>query len=94
MSPPRPIVLWPAPGWPLVLGPAERAVELLVAHDGIALEALAAWAAGLALRDAAGVRAALHADARAPAAEPLAAPDDEPRIAAAVASGGVRRVAR
>ena len=94
MSPPRPLVLWPAPGWPLVLGPAEHAVELLVAHDGIELEALSAWAGGLALRDAAGVRAALRPDVRAQAADALPAPRDEPRIAAAVASNGVRRVAR
>lgn len=90
MPPPGPLALWPAPGWPAVLGPGESRLELLVGRDGLDAATLHAWAARLALRDRAGLRVTL----RAGPAEDLPSPADEPRIAAARRALGVHRVAR
>ncbi|HSJ99125.1 MAG TPA: metallophosphoesterase, partial [Myxococcota bacterium] len=89
MTPPQPIVLWPAPGWPALLE-ADSVLELLVAHDGVEPGALRAWAAGLALHDVGGARAPLAAES----VEPLASPADDLRVGQAARSLGVTRVAR
>ncbi|MEB2345894.1 MAG: metallophosphoesterase [Deltaproteobacteria bacterium] len=87
--PPSPTVLWPAPCWPAVLEPGEHRLELLVAHDGVDREALAAWAAGLALT-AAGTR---PMPLSVESVDALEAPAGDARIGQAVAGLGLRRVA-
>jgi hypothetical protein len=90
VSPPSPVVLWPAPGWPAVLGPQDAGIELLVAHDGMEQGALRAWADGLALRDRSGARFAL----RAGPIDELPGPRTDSRVGPAVRALGVAAVAR
>lgn len=90
MSSPRPLVLWPAPGWPALLDANESRLVLRVAADGVADEALAAWAGDLSLRDATGARFAL----RLVSIDPLGTPERDRRIGAAARALRVARAAR
>jgi hypothetical protein len=71
--------LWPALGWPALLGPGEHRLELLASHPG-SITAAEAWARGLTARADDGSRFPLALRS----VEAVEAPERDPRVARAV----------